>query len=638
MALETERTPATATGLDAVTSGLRRHAATLLPWPRRLLRRVSKVMKRHSRWWQGTLVFRFVSASLLRRILAANLAGLVVVIGGIFYFSEHNVWLLEAKRESLRVQGEIIAAAIASDARIEPGRLIIPTDDLLSPQGQADDGFAAHELSIRPERVAPILRRLIQPTQRRARVYSRDGTLVMDSATLLMRGQLNRHEPKVEDGTRLRTKNFWTRLKSLMIGEELPVYREIGNANGTSYREVRRALEGTTTAMLLLNEKGEQIVSTAVPIKRGGVVQGVLLMSTPPGEIDDILSEERALIWVLAAFAFFATLVSSLMLARTVAGPIRRLSASAEHVSRNISARHELPEYAHRTDEVGQMASAFASMTDALYQRAEASESFAADVAHELKNPLAAARSMAEALTYAKTDEQRQEVVRQIQNELKRLNRLITDVSNASRLDAELARQQMGPVDVTSVVASVSQIFHDILSSDSRRVATQIAPAPFEGAFLVSGHAGRLGQVLTNLVDNAVSFSPEASTVTVHVRRVAGIVELAVEDEGPGIPDDRLSIIFDRFYTDRPDTEAVRGKNSGLGLSISREIIRAHGGEISAENRRGALQAADDKPLGARFVMRLPALVASARAGMTSGRRAAQAASDRHHDAPRDRV
>ncbi|HRN84946.1 MAG TPA: ATP-binding protein, partial [Hyphomicrobium sp.] len=206
-----------------------------------------------------------------------------------------------------------------------------------------------------------------------------------------------------------------------------------------------------------------------------------------------------------------------------------------------------------------------------------------------------------------------------------------------------LARQQMGPVDVTSVVASVAQIFRDILSSDSRRVATEIAAAPFEGAFLVSGHAGRLGQVLTNLVDNAVSFSPEATTVTVHVRRVAGIVELAVEDEGPGIPDDRLNIIFDRFYTDRPDTEAVRGKNSGLGLSISREIIRAHGGEISAENRRGVLQGSKDKPLGARFVVRLPALVVSARAGMTSGRRAAQpvaaqAAPERHHDAPRDRV
>ena len=642
MALETERTPATATGLEALTSGLRRRAVGFLSWSRRLSRRRSTVGAPLSRWWQGTFIFRFVSASLLRRILVANLAGLVVIIGGILYFSEHNVWLIEAKRESLRVQGEIIAAAIAGDARVEPGRLIIPTDSLPALDNRTasptDDGFAAHELSIRPERVAPILRRLIQPTQRRARVYSRDGTLVMDSATLLMRGRLNRHEPKVEDGGRMRTKNFWTRLKSWMIGEELPVYREIGNANGTSYREVRQALEGTTTAMLLLNEKGEQIVSTAVPIKRSGVVQGVLLMSTPPGEIDQILAEERALIWVLAIFALIATLLSSIMLARTVAGPIRRLSASAEHVSHNISARHDLPDFAQRTDEVGQMASAFASMTDALYRRAEASESFAADVAHELKNPLTAARSMAEALAYARTDEQRQEVVRQIQNELKRLNRLITDVSNASRLDAELARQQMGPVDVTSVVGSVAQIFRDILSSDTRHVTTVIEPAPFDGVFLVSGHAGRLGQVLTNLVDNAVSFSPEASAVTVRVRRVGGIVEVTVEDEGPGIPDDRLSIVFDRFYTDRPDTEATRGKNSGLGLSISREIIRAHGGEITAENRRGPGEGAGDTPLGARFVVRLPALVASARSGMTTGRRAPQTISERPHDAPRDRV
>jgi two-component system sensor histidine kinase ChvG len=268
-------------------------------------------------------------------------------------------------------------------------------------------------------------------------------------------------------------------------------------------------------------------------------------------------------------------------------------------------------------------------MTAALYRRVEASESFAADVAHELKNPLAAARSMAESLTYARTEEQRNEVVKQIQNELKRLNRLITDVSNASRLDAELARQQVRPVDITTVVSSVAQIFRDILSADSRRVETTIAVAPFEGAYLVNGHAGRLGQVLTNLVDNAISFSPEGKAVTVSIRRVESIVELVVEDQGPGIPDDRLDIIFDRFYTDRPDTEATRGKNSGLGLSISREIIRAHGGEIAAENKKG--DGSKDRPRGARFVVRLPGLAMSARAGMTSGR---WAASDRHHEQP----
>ncbi len=638
MALETERTTAAVTGLEAILANVRRWTSALVGRFGYSGRRGPKVGATAAQWWRSFPLVRFIAGSLWRRILVASLAGLVVMIGGILYFSENNAWLIDAKRESLRVQGEIIAAAIAGDARVETGRLVIHTDSLPSADEDGrqteDDAFAAHELSIRPERVAPILRRLIQPTTRRARVYSQDGTLVMDSAMLLTRGQLSRHEPKVSDSSsKARTKNFWTRLKSWMImNDDLPVYREIGNANGTSYPEVKEALKGKATAMLLLNEKGQQIVSTAVPIQRASVVQGVLLMSTRPGEIDQIVSDQQDQIWLLAAIAMLATFLSALLLARTVAGPIRRLSASADLVSRNISARHELPDFSQRTDEVGQMASAFAAMTAALYRRVEASECFAADVAHELKNPLTAARSMAESLAYAKTEEQRKEVVKQIQNELKRLNRLITDVSNASRLDAELARQQMGPVDVTAVVASVTQIFRDILSGDTRRVETIMASAPFEGAYLVNGHAGRLGQVLTNLVDNAISFSPEGQVVRVHVRRIDGIVELTVEDEGPGIPDDRLGIIFDRFYTDRPDTEAIRGKNSGLGLSISREIIRAHGGEISAENRRPP---SAGSPRGARFVVRLPGLVASARAGMTSGRRAG---SDRFHDPLRDRT
>ncbi len=642
MALETERTPTYASWLEAA-AGAARRATNALALPLRYLRRYNP-LRHHkagiaiARAWEAFPPVRFVKASLLRRILVASLAGLVLMIGGILYFSENNTWLIDAKRESLRVQGEIIAAAIAGDARVDGGRIVIHTDNIPLPEETAPgplDAFAAHELSIRPERVAPILRRLIQPTTRRARVYSKDGTLVIDSATLLRRGQLTRHEPKVASDSRMRPKDFWTRLKSRMMGEDLPVYKEIGNANGTSYPEVRKALEdGTPSAMLLLNEKGEQIVSTAVPIKRASAVQGVLLMSTRPGEIDDIIAEQRDQIWVLAAIAGLASLMSAILLARTVAGPIRRLSASADLVSRNISARHELPDFSHRTDEVGQMSSAFAAMTAALYRRVEASERFAADVAHELKNPLTAARSMSEALAYAKTEEQKKEVVRQIQNELKRLNQLITDVSNASRLDAELARQQMGPLDLTSVVGSVAQIFRDILSGESRRVVVAIDPAPFEGAYLVNGHDGRLGQVLTNLVDNAVSFSPEGAAVTVSVRRKGGLVELTVDDEGPGIPPDRLTIVFDRFYTDRPDTEAIRGKNSGLGLSISREIVRAHRGEITAENKIAA-EGATERPKGARFVVRLPGLLSSARSAAAVPARRSSA--EGFHDAARER-
>jgi two-component system sensor histidine kinase ChvG len=373
--------------------------------------------------------------------------------------------------------------------------------------------------------------------------------------------------------------------------------------------------------MLLLNDKGEQIVSLAVPIRRFKTVQGVLLLSTRPGELDEILSEERSVILMLAAFALFASVVTSLLLARTVAGPMRRLSDAAEQASHNIAARSELPEYADRADEVGQMASAFRAMTKALYRRIEASEKFAADVAHELKNPLTAARSTAESLSFAKDEQQRNHLVEQIQSELKRLNRLITDVSNASRLDAELARQEMRPVDLKTVLQGIVTIFRDILGEDPRRVELVVEDAPLEGALAVNGDEGRIGQVLTNLVDNAISFSPKNGTVTVRARSAPPFVEIRVEDDGPGLPPDRLKIIFDRFYTDRPETEARDGKNSGLGLSISKEIIRAHGGLIFAENRFADGAGPNDKPLGACFVVRLPMAGRTLRGGGTIGRR-----------------
>ncbi len=332
-----------------------------------------------------------------------------------------------------------------------------------------------------------MLKRLVQPTNNRARIYSRDGTLIVDTATLLSRGHLSR---KQRDSSK--TKTFWTRMTYWLIDKDLPVYREIGGAKGTMYPEVRMALSGSSTAMLLLDEKGQQIVSMAVPIRRMRAVQGVLLLSTKPGEIDDILMEERLGILALAIIALLAAIMTSFLLARTVAGPMRRLSAAAEHVSGNIAARHELPQFMNRKDEVGQMASAFRSMTAALYRRIEASEKFAADVAHELKNPLTAARSTAEALAYAKTEEQRDQLVQQIQHELKRLNRLISDVANTSRLEAELARQHLEPVDVTGVLHSITDIFRDILSGETRRIKLDIEPARFDDAFVVKGADGRL--------------------------------------------------------------------------------------------------------------------------------------------------
>jgi two-component system sensor histidine kinase ChvG len=578
------------------------------------------------RWLRRQPLVRFVSASLTRRILVSNLIGLGMLLLGILYLSQHHAWLIDAKRDSLQAQGEIIAAAIAANATLETERIVLDPDKLPEAENSRipfrDDGFAALELSIRPERIAPILRRLIQPTNTRARIYSRDGTLIVDSAMLLSRGQIIRPEtePTTPDG-RLRTKNFWTRLTHWLIDKELPVYREIGTAKGTAYPEVRMALAGTTTPMLLLNEKGEQIVSMAVPIQRMKTVQGVLLLSTRPGEIDEILADERSVILLLAAVALAATVFTSLLLARTVAGPMRRLSEAAEHVSGNVTARQDLPEYPDRTDEVGQMARAFRAMTAALCRRIEASEKFAADVAHELKNPLTAARSTAEALAYARNDAQRAELVDQIQGELRRLNRLITDVSSASRLDAELARQQTEPVPLLAIVESVATIFRD--KAETRGCRLEVAvPEPCNAQdYVVIGNDGRLAQVLTNLVDNAISFSPKDGRVCVAMSRLGGHIEITVEDEGPGIEEDKLATIFDRFYTYRPTAYASRGDNSGLGLSISREIVVAHGGQIWAENRTEEA-GGERRPAGSRFVVRLPAsTAASGRGGNLGGRR-----------------
>jgi two-component system sensor histidine kinase ChvG len=585
----------------------------------------------------GPLI-RLVAKTLLRRIIFANLIGLVVLLSGIFYLGQYHAWLIEAKRDSLIAQGEVIAAGIAANATREKatGRIILNPDMLPEIDGDRgllrDDNIAAMQLSIPPERVAPLFKGGLLPADIRARVYASDGVLIVDSDQLLARGQLSNADAAVSEGDesgRRGIKTPWTRFMSWLMRRQLPVYREIGTGNGMAYPEVRVALTGGHgTAMVLVTDKGEQIVSVATPIHYRNVVQGALLLSTRPGVIDDILQEERTLIFSLALTALAATLIASVLLWRTIAGPMRRLSEAARNASRSIGAAAKLPELAGRSDEVGQMADAFRAMTASLYQRIEASERFAREVAHELKNPLTAARSTAESLSYAKTPEMRDELVRQIQGELARLNKLITDVSSVSRLDAELAYGETDLVDVREVLHGVMGIFQDRFSADTRKLVLDIEAVPHASkAFIVRGHEARLGRVITNLLDNALSFSPEGGTITVSARRVGREIAVAVDDEGPGIPEDRLETIFERFYSDRPQSDSTLGKNSGLGLSISRDIVDAYGGCIEAVNRMcpsGTFQAQDHPALrtrrapgvaGTRFTVRLPAADADAPRG-----------------------
>jgi two-component system sensor histidine kinase ChvG len=592
--------------------------------------RVAAVLLPALNWIGGAIgqsaIVRFVSASLTRRIIVSNLFGLLILLCGYLYMSQYKGWLIDAKRESLRAQGEIIAAAIAANATLETERIVLDPDRVTEPGSQSKpfqdhDGFAALELSIRPEKVTPVLRKLMQNTTVRARLYDRAGKLITDSTEILTKGQISApRAPHAAPDARPKTKNLWTRMTEYFFSSDLPVYKEIGSANGNFYPEVRAAMTGTATPMLLLNEEGQQIVSYAVPIHRARAVHGVLLLSTEPGDIDEILDEEQFALLKVGLLALLATIAASLLLAQTVAGPMRRLSAAAENVSRNINARQELPDFSSRKDEVGQMAEAFVAMTSSLYRRIEASEKFAADVAHELKNPLTAARSTAEALAYAKTDEQRVQLVQQIQLELKRLNRLISDVSNASRLDAELAFQETEPIELTAMLSGIVTTFRDIVNSETLELRFEKQRGASPSDFIVNGHEGRLWQLVTNLMDNAVSFSPERGAVTLKLRRDGPMIEFAIEDEGPGIEPDKLETIFERFYTYRPTANSSRGTNSGLGLSISREIVLAHGGEIWAENRHPPGRPSDAPPTGARFVVRLPAARAAAAARLRGAR------------------
>jgi two-component system, OmpR family, sensor histidine kinase ChvG len=555
---------------------------------------VAAVWQSFVAWCRRQPLWRFSTRTLWRRILVSNLLGLVTLISGITILSQHHAWLIDAKVESLATQARMIAVAIASNARSETDRIQFDPDRALDPINPGntyrDGAFAAMELSIAPERVAPILRRLIKPSDVRVRIYQTDGKLITDSSKLQPRA--TPAVPNVataaggeEEGVKVR--NPWTRTMAWFLRSHLPVYKEIDSANGTNYPEVVKALEGVATRMILLNDRYQQIVSVAAPIQQINAVKGVVLLSTIPGDIDSLLQRERRAIFWIFMIALLASVIASWFLGRTIAGPVHELAQAAQHVSYNINARRELPDMQGRKDEVGQLSVAFRDMTSALYRRIEASDRFAQDVAHELKNPLTAARSTADSLTYAKTPEKRDELVRQINGELKRLNRLITDIANASRLDAELALQENEPFDLRPLVKGVVDVFSDIHRDRDLTIDVDVGFTPANSdAFIVRGNDGRLGQVITNLIDNAISFSPEGGAVAVKLTRVGPLIELVVDDDGPGIPSDKLDDVFKRFYSDRPQSDQIKGKNSGLGLSISREIVEAHGGTIRASNRQ----------------------------------------------------
>ncbi|MDX8455891.1 sensor histidine kinase [Mesorhizobium sp. VK9D] len=553
-----------------------------------------------------------IFSSLTRRILFLNLAGLAVLVTGILYLNTFRDGLIDARVESLMTQGEIIAGAIAASATVETDSISIDPEKLLELQageslGPGSDQLDNLDFPINPERVAPVLRRLISPTRTRARIYDRDANLLLDSRHLYSRGQILRYDlPPVDDeqpGVVERVEKF---IFDFFRNKDLPVYHEQPGGNGAAFPEVVKALTGGPSTIVRVSEQGEQIVSVAVPIQRFRAVLGVLMLSTEGGDIDKIVAAERKAILRVFGVAALVTAILSMLLASTIANPLRRLSAAAVRVRRGVKSREEIPDFSDRQDEIGNLSIAVRDMTNALYARIEAIESFAADVSHELKNPLTSLRSAVETLPLAKNENSRGRLMEIIQHDVRRLDRLITDISDASRLDAELAREDAAIVDLKKFTTDLIAVSREATRNKKAvEIELKVAklPAGAKGYFVV-GHDLRIGQVITNLIENARSFVPdEHGHITISLARAGKFNIITVDDNGPGIRAEKIERIFERFYTDRPAGEAF-GQNSGLGLSISRQIVEAHGGTLTAENIPGT------KPgeiKGARFVVTLPA-------------------------------
>lgn len=551
--------------------------------------------------------------SLASRIALINILGLVILSIGILYFNQYRQSLINARVESLLVQGQIIAAAIAGSATADTSSIVINPDKLDDKMSvdNSDSGSTNLDFPIAPETAGPVLQRLLANTTIRGQIIDAGGNLVADSISLyggndIIQTNLTPDAPTWRDKFGL----LVNRVGDWFFGHEYPQHDDYNMDNNQSRSEISAALNGATVSVVRLNLNHEIIVLVSVPVQRFRAVLGALVLSTKGGEIDNVLRAERRVVYLTFGFTALVALLLSALLASTIARPIRRLSAAADQVRRGVNhSRIEIPDFTGRTDEIGKLSGSLRHMTTALYKRIEAIEAFAADVAHELKNPLTSLRSAVETLSFVKTDEQRAKLIEIVVHDVQRMDRLISDISDASRLDAELARSEAQPMDLARLVKNIADHANETAKPNMAKVEVAISEKKDKpNAFIIVGHDSRLGQVFRNLIDNARSFTAEGTVLNMRVRRVGSDVEVRLEDHGPGISPENLERVFERFYTDRP-TQSF-GRNSGLGLAISRQVVEAHKGRIWAENKLGKATAeGGEQPiLGARFIVRIPAV------------------------------
>lgn len=535
---------------------------------------------------------RWVSP-LLRRILLLNVLPPALLAAAMLYLDQYQNGLLAAEVEAMRTQARIYAGAIAEAAtRLQDDRAVLV-----------------------PEAARPLLRRLVDPSPNtQARLFDNTGLVVADSRVREGSGGAVVTEPLPPPEPRgafsAGIAGLYDRLLALLprggredvvvdINPDAPSFDWQPNLGPDRREELRLALEGGVRPYIRRTADGRLLVSVAEPARRGNQPVGIVLLTREAREVDQRLFEIRASVLGLFVLALVLTVLLSFYLAQTLARPLMQLAGSAAAMRQGEGRSGSVPPpLLARQDEIGILARDLQSAARALWARIDTNERFAADVAHELRNPLTSVRSAIETLRRIENPEQQKRLLAIIADDAVRMDRLIADISDSSRVDAELSRTVAVPVDVAPILSALTEL-HNTTRKDADPV--MVLEAPAEG-LVVRGVEGRLVQVFRNLLGNAVSFSPKDGHVWVRARPTGSLVEVVVEDEGPGIPEAKLESIFERFYSERPQGERF-GQHSGLGLSITRQIVEGLRGQISAENRRDAA----GKVTGARFVVRLPA-------------------------------
>jgi len=518
---------------------------------------------------------------LTRRILALNVLVLMVPILGLMHLDQYRQSLIAAELDALRTQGRAFALSLGSTA-------VVGTQ------------FGNEQLL--PEMARHLMRVLLMDSGVRARIFARSGKLLGDSFALTGPGGLVQvvELPPPRGGSLLYALEHYLNraINWLPFSEEPPRYREARIQRAAHYTEVERALLGESPGVVRADRRGRLVLSVAVPVQRYRQVLGAMMLSRDGAAVERAVRARRVDILVVFAIALAVTVLLSIYLAGTIARPVRRLAEAADQVRTGKGRRVEIPDFGRRRDEIGELSGALRDMTEALWTRLDAIESFAADVAHEIKNPLTSLRSAVETVSRIEDPIQQRKLMSIILDDVQRLDRLISDISDASRLDAELSRAHTQPVDLVRLLSALTEAHQATADEGGPKLRFETRGS---GSLVVQGIEERLGQVLRNLINNAATFSPPGGTIELAAWREASWAVISVSDSGPGIPESALGAIFDRFYTERPKTEKF-GTHSGLGLSISRQIVEAHGGTIRAENRHDGTGAA----IGARLVIRLP--------------------------------